>query len=207
MSVRKLGLVMAAMCAALLVVPVAASAQSTPTPTAVTSFSHIPITGMAHNGKSFTGHFDVIQFVTRGGKTFAVGTLTGKLGNRTVKQSNVAIPASMGNASTASTAGASNASTRHAVASPAATCPILNLVLGPLHLNLLGLHVDLNQVVLNITAVSGQGQLLGNLLCAVANLLNGTGLPTGASPLPTSQITGLLNVLTQVLNAPGVLTL
>jgi hypothetical protein len=32
-----------------------------------------------------------------------------------------------------------------------ATCPILNLVLRPLHLDLLGLVVDLNQVVLNIT--------------------------------------------------------
>src|SRR5438105_7388569 len=32
------------------------------------------------------------------------------------------------------------------------TCPVLNLVLGPLHLNLLGLIVDLNQVHLTITA-------------------------------------------------------
>ncbi len=53
------------------------------------------------------------------------------------------------------------------------TCQILNLVLGPLSLNILGLKVDLNQVVLNITAQSGPGNLLGNLLCAVANLLNG----------------------------------
>jgi hypothetical protein len=53
------------------------------------------------------------------------------------------------------------------------SCQILNLVLGPLSLNILGLKVDLNQVVLNITAQSGPGNLLGNLLCAVANLLNG----------------------------------
>jgi uncharacterized membrane protein YoaK (UPF0700 family) len=33
-------------------------------------------------------------------------------------------------------------------------------------------------VVLNITAVPGAGNLLGNLLCAVAGLLDGTGLPT-----------------------------
>jgi hypothetical protein len=201
MSVRKLGLVVAAMCAALLVVPVAASAQSTPVP--VTSFSHIPVTGTANNGKAFKGHFNVAQFVTRNGKTYALGTLTGRVGNRFINRSNVAIPASMGNASTARDSGASNS---HAVASPAATCPILNLVLGPLHLNLLGLHVDLNQVVLNITAVSGPGQLLGNLLCAVANLLNGTGLPTGTALTP-AELTGLLNVLTQALNVPGLLTL
>jgi hypothetical protein len=57
----------------------------------------------------------------------------------------------------------------------AAGCQILNLVLGPLNLNLLGLVVTLNQVNLNITAVPGAGNLLGNLLCAVANLLNGGG--------------------------------
>ncbi len=184
MSVRKLGIVIAAMCAALLVVPVAASAQSTPTPTSVTSLKSIPVTGKAGNGKAFTGHFNVSQFVARNGKAYAVGTLTGKIGNRTVKKSNVAIPVSMGNAG-------STGLTAHS----AATCQILNLVLGPLHLNLLGLHVDLNQVVLNITGVTGTGQLLGNLLCGVANLLN-PGLPAG-------QLAGLLNIIQQLLNVPA----
>jgi hypothetical protein len=54
------------------------------------------------------------------------------------------------------------------------SCPVLNLVLGPLNLNLLGLAVNLNQVVLDIVAVPGA--LLGNLLCAVAGLLNGLNL-------------------------------
>jgi hypothetical protein len=58
-------------------------------------------------------------------------------------------------------------------ASVSGSCQILNLVLGPLDLNLLGLAIHLNQVVLTITAVPGAGNLLGNLLCAVANLLNG----------------------------------
>ena len=49
------------------------------------------------------------------------------------------------------------------------------LTLGPLDLNLLGLMVHLDQVVLDITAQSGAGNLLGNLLCSVANLLNGGG--------------------------------
>ena len=185
MSVRKLGIVIAALCAAMLVVPVAASAQTTPT--TVTSLKSIPITGKATNGKAFTGHFNVTQFVTRGGKAYALGTLTGKLGNRSVKQTNVAIPVSIGSASSPLSA--------HA----AATCQILNLVLGPLHLNLLGLHVDLNQVVLNITGVTGAGQLLGNLLCGVANLLN-PGLPAG-------QLAGILNILQQLLNVPGLASL
>ena len=39
-------------------------------------------------------------------------------------------------------------------------------------MNLLGLQVNLSRVVLDITAVPGAGNLLGNLLCSVANLLN-----------------------------------
>lgn len=202
MSARKLGVVLAAVCAALLIVPVAASAQSTPTPVPVTSFSNIPVSGTAHNGKSFAGHFNISHFVTRNGKTYALGTLTGKIGHRTVKRSNVAIPVAMGNGSPTGL----TSSSRHQVASPAATCPILHLDLAPLTLNLLGLNVHLNEVVLDITATSGPGNLLGNLLCSVANLLNGTGLPTG-SALPTSQLTGLLNILQQLLNVPGLASL
>jgi hypothetical protein len=73
------------------------------------------------------------------------------------------------------------------------TCDILNLVLGPLSLNILGLQVDLAQVVLNITAQSGAGNLLGNLLCAVAGLLDG-----GLSGI-LLQLTGLLNQIFAIL--------
>jgi hypothetical protein len=66
------------------------------------------------------------------------------------------------------------------------TCQILHLDLGPLDLNLLGLKVHLNEVVLDITAQSGAGNLLGNLLCAVANLLNNPAAPAGG-------LAGLLN--------------
>lgn len=49
-----------------------------------------------------------------------------------------------------------------------ATCPVLDLVLGPLHLDLLGLVVDLNQVHLTVTATQGGG-ILGSLFCSLAN--------------------------------------
>jgi hypothetical protein len=54
----------------------------------------------------------------------------------------------------------------------AATCTVLDLVLGPLDLNLLGLLVHLDQVHLTITADPTRG-LLGSLLCSLAG-----GLPT-----------------------------
>ena len=76
------------------------------------------------------------------------------------------------------------------LASVSGSCTILTLTLGPLDLNLLGLMVHLNQVVLNITAQPGPGNLLGNLLCSIAGLLNGGNL----SNLLT-QLVGLLNQL------------
>ncbi len=56
-----------------------------------------------------------------------------------------------------------------------ATCDVLFLNLGPLSLDLLGLTVDLSEITLDINAVSGAGNLLGNLLCAVAGLLDPAG--------------------------------
>jgi hypothetical protein len=52
------------------------------------------------------------------------------------------------------------------------SCPILHFEFGPLDLDLLRLVVHLDKVVLDITAESGAGNLLGNLLCAVAHLLD-----------------------------------
>jgi hypothetical protein len=53
-----------------------------------------------------------------------------------------------------------------------AACDILHLDIGPIFLDLLGLQVDLSEIVLDITAVPGPGNLLGNLLCSVAGLLD-----------------------------------
>lgn len=77
-------------------------------------------------------------------------------------------------------------------------CDILFLDLGPLHLDLLGLVVDLSDVQLDIHAVPGAGNLLGNLLCSVAGLLDGPGLGGGilnAVDRMLDRVTGILNDL------------
>lgn len=79
-------------------------------------------------------------------------------------------------------------------AATANSCAILNLKLGPLHLNLLGLVVDLNTVHLRITAVNGPGNLLGNLLCAVAHLLDGSA-PAATQANLLNDILGTLGIL------------
>jgi hypothetical protein len=58
------------------------------------------------------------------------------------------------------------------------TTNILHLSLGPVNLNVLGLDVSLDNcaggpVTVDITATTGNGNLLGNLLSDLANLLNG----------------------------------
>ena len=75
------------------------------------------------------------------------------------------------------------------------TCPILHLELGPLDLDLLGLRVELNQVVLDVTAVPGSGNLLGNLLCAVAKLLDGVDLGGVLGGLLQNLIDALIRLL------------
>lgn len=84
----------------------------------------------------------------------------------------------------------------------AADCDVLHLNLGPLDLNLLGLQIDLAEVVLDIVAQPGAGNLLGNLLCAVAGLLDpGSSL----GDLLDNVIAGLNGLLTGVLDLQAVL--
>ena len=70
-------------------------------------------------------------------------------------------------------------------------CDILFLDLGPIFLDVLGLTVDLSAIELDIDAVSGSGNLLGNLLCQLVSLLDGG---------PLSAITNLLEQINDLLN-------
>jgi hypothetical protein len=73
-------------------------------------------------------------------------------------------------------------------ASQQASCSVLNLTLGPLDLNLLGLRVQLNQVNLVITAIPSDG-LLGQLLCALA----------GPNGILSGILQNIINLLNQIL--------
>jgi hypothetical protein len=119
------------------------------------------VTGTTATGGTFTGTLTNAKFVNQNGVVTLVGNLTGTLtdaaGNVIGSVTNQAI------------------STPVAGAAGTNACSILDLTLGPLHLDLLGLTVDLNQVHLTITGQTGNGQLLGNLLCGLANALNGNG--------------------------------
>ena len=117
----------------------------------------VPVTGTTSKGGKFTGTFNIRQFSVVDNQIVAVGTLTGTIQN------------GVGNVIGTILKTISMIVTFHG-----ATCDILHLELGPLDLDLLGLQVHLDKVVLDITA-DPNGGLLGSLLCAVANLLNTNG--------------------------------
>jgi len=164
------GLIVALLSMITLAPRLASAASPAPPPSGV----QIPINIINANG-AFTGVFSLTRFVVQNGQVAAVGTLTGTVTN-----------------AAGVTIGAIVRTLTVPLISITGTCDILHLELGPLDLNLLGLVVHLDKIVLDIDAQSGPGNLLGNLLCAVAHLLDGGG-----------PLTVLVNLLNQIL---GILT-
>jgi hypothetical protein len=148
------------------------------------------VVGRTSEGDRVTGSFTPIKAVNRDGVLYMKGFLEGRIkdaGPDTKFSGVKLIPVKKINGQSL---------TDGKLASSAAACDILNLVLGPLDLNILGLRIQLNRVVLDITAVPGAGNLLGNLLCAVVGLLDGSPLAGLLGQLRTllNQILGLLNL-------------
>ena len=88
----------------------------------------------------------------------AAGQLNARVKNSTILRANAKIyaPAPAGQ-------GSANSLNRP---SQAVECDVLHLLLGPLHLDLLGLIVDLNKIELDIKAIPGS--VLGDLFCQLA---------------------------------------
>ena len=129
---------------------------------------HSRIVGTTANGRDVTGAFVPLRFVKRNGHVLVRGLVEGVVHGahgsttRFATMKTLRVKSINGTPARAGRAVAERAS-----------CRVLDLVLAPLDLNLLGLKVHLDRVVLNIVAQSGAGNLLGNLLCAVTHLLDG----------------------------------
>jgi hypothetical protein len=99
-----------------------------------------------------------------------------------------------------------------AAQTPAASCQVLNLVLGPLHLNLLGLNVDLygktkaDPVTVTIDALPDKG-ILGQVLCSLAGGSNITSLPALQNVLQNLGLAVTLTDLQNLLNNLGITNL
>jgi hypothetical protein len=152
----------------------------------------VPVSGTASDGSAFSGTMDVLGFINDGGVVKAVGSITGTVGSQKVSGAMALLPVANAPAAGAATQGGIGGA---APAAATSSCSILHLDLGPLDLNLLGLTVHLNEVVLDVAAQPGAGNLVGNLLCAVANLLNGVDLGGLLGTALTNALTTLLNNL------------
>jgi hypothetical protein len=159
-----------------------------------------PVRGATAGGRAVRGVFIPKRFVHPGGVLMARGILKGRIVRpgpdlKFVKRGVLMKVLSVDGHSAVAPAARASA---FPPTPPPGACNVLNLVLGPLHLNILGLVVNLNRVVLNIIAQTGAGQLLGNLLCFVAGLLD------GGSPL--SDLLGRVTILlNRILGALGTL--
>jgi len=131
----------------------------------------IPVTGTGTGG-TLNGTFTLTGFALQNGQLVANGILAGTLTNGAGAVTSILQTVTATITSTATS-----------------SCTILHLVLGPINLDVLGLTVTTNQIVLDISAIPGPGNLLGNLLCSIANLLNS----------PNQTLIGLLNNLITVL--------
>ena len=125
----------------------------------------LPVSGALADGGTFTGTVsDLSSSVNGAGDLVVSGVLDGTATD----------------ASGTVTQVTDQAFTTTATLQQGGSCQILFLDLGPIFLDLLGLQVDLSQITLDVTAVPGAGNLLGNLLCAVAGLLDNPGNTTNA---------------------------
>ena len=151
----RFGVVALSLCALLVAAP-AASAQE---PAGLTQV--VPVTGKAQNGRSLSGTYAIERFRSSGNRLLTEGTLRGRMRGRRVVERGVRMPVQ-----------ASRAPLISQVPPIPNACQVLNLVLGPINLDLLGLVVRTNRINVRIDAVPGAGNLLGNLLCAITGLLD-----------------------------------
>jgi hypothetical protein len=147
---------------------------------------NVPVSGTLADGGTFTGKVTISEFgydeatgLTVSGVLNGTATTADGATHEDISQPFSDVHASLTSASNSATSGFQIQ----------ATCQILDLDIGAIHLDLLGLVVDLSPIHLDITAVSGANNLLGNLLCAVTGLLD-----------PNGFLIDLVNTLGQLLD-------
>ena len=195
MLARVVAPVAAAACAVAVAVPASTAQTSAPQRTSSTAVQRVAggswashVTGTFSKYGKVTGHFTPLRSFVRNGRVVVQGDL-----HAVMTRSNGQVVGRPSRHNVTMVVANRAAQPR---AQAQAACNILHLVLGPLDLNLLGLAVHLDKVVLDITANSGSGNLLGNLLCAVAHLLDNSGL----------SLTQLLNLSSLLSRITGILT-
>ncbi|GAA1477622.1 hypothetical protein GCM10009623_20680 [Nocardioides aestuarii] len=150
--------------------PAPAAALADPVASSPAGSLTADVTGTTADEDAVTGTFTPLGFSKKNGKVFVRGVVDGVITDTASGDSRTFTVIRKTRVISMNGVPATARSTN---ARALADCEVLDLVLAPIHLDLLGLVVDLDRVHLNITAVSGPGNLLGNLLCSVVGLLDG----------------------------------
>ena len=148
-------------------------------------------------GVNGSGTLQITQFAVNNRELVAHGVFNGTVDGKTIKNQQVRnIPVTPSPATTSLSGGMPAVQQVAYVASlvqQEQVCPILHLEVGPIFLDLLGLQLETNEIVIDLRAVGGPGALLGNLLCAVVGLLDDTPLNVGLINQLLAQINALLS--------------
>jgi hypothetical protein len=134
--------------------------------------TNLPVRGKGKKG-TFKGTLDINEFKEENGKIVALGTVKGKLTGKDIRDKKVnnekvKVPVSITGEVQAQ-----------------AVCEILNLVLGPIRLDLLGLHLRTNTIRIRLFATPDG--LLGSLLCGLSG------------PIDLSNLAVLIGLLNDIL--------
>jgi hypothetical protein len=149
------------------------------------SLERIPVTDVS--GYLFNGNFEVKRFVARDGQIWAVGLLTGIVSGKQITHG-VQMPVTLTGGTPESTSSNAQKSGKAIqvknanMPPPAMDCDILNVAFGPTDITVLGFHLVLAPVDIDLTAEDAPA----DILCAITNLL-------GA-------VSGVLNTIASLLN-------
>ncbi|HYS09515.1 MAG TPA: hypothetical protein VEP66_12255 [Myxococcales bacterium] len=147
----------------------------------------VPIVGSASNGAAFAGTLSILRFEARANQVVAIGIVRGTVAAGTAVVGEVALPVQVTAASQAAPASSSSALVAQPQVAPqqTATCTALNLNLGAVNLNVLGLLVTTQPIAIDLSGDSSAP--VGNLVCTALDLLN--------------NVVGLVGILNQILGA------
>lgn len=137
----------------------------------------VPIVGSVNANNAvynLAGTLNLTGFTFQNGQVLATGTATGTVTNTVTGVVTSFVQTVTAILDTAHSSG---------------SCTILHLVLGPISIDVLGLVITTNQIVIDISAQAAPNNLLGNLLCEVAGLLNN----------PSQTLANLLNQIITIL--------
>jgi len=189
----------------------AAVVPATAQPAAPHPILTLPATGAFGVNGEFKGTISINRFEQRGNRIVAIGFVSGVLqrANQAIGTGvagEIAWPVRLRSGAVvlaSAPAPAAPTLTRAAWSldpSPVARvaafqdCPVLNLALGPINVNLLGVQVALSAVSLDLTGISGTP--LGDLVCQVSALIGNVAGLVGVLNSLLGLVTGLLGGLT-----------